>query len=186
MNIISILLIAFALACDSFAVAITYGMINKIFFKDYIIISFIFGSFQGGMAYLGWISCYHFRYIIEPFDHWIAFLLLSFIGLNMIFHNDEYVEQKDAPITLYSLLIVSIATSIDAFATGASFSVLYLPILFPSAVIGIITFILSFIGIFIGKKIQNLFFNYKKLYTLSGLILLSIAFKVLLKYFSYY
>ncbi|MFP4698364.1 MAG: manganese efflux pump MntP family protein [Eubacteriales bacterium] len=181
MSFISLLFIAIALASDAFAAAVTFGLTKKLNIKKATIISLFFGGFQGFMTFLGWFCCLFFRDIIESFDHWIAFGLLTAIAINMIIHGKD-TKRKVIALTLTSLCIISTATSIDALATGVSFSVLNINILSPASIIGIITFLVSFIGIYLGKKLKRVIKNEARLYYLSGGILIIIAFQILFEH----
>jgi len=139
-----IFFIAVGLAMDACAVSIVNGcMISKARYMEFFKIAFFFGSFQALMPVLGWFSGNYFSEYIEQFDHWIAFILLLYIGIKMIY--DGIHSAKDChpkkKIDLKSLFILSIATSIDALAIGFTFSFLQLSIIKPIIIIGGITFL---------------------------------------------
>jgi putative Mn2+ efflux pump MntP len=181
--IITILLIAIALAMDAFTVSICLGLsLKDIKIKNSLIIGLYFGFFQGFMPLIGYFLGSHFASLISQFDHWIAFGLLAFIGIKMIYeaikHNS--CEVINNPLQTKTLILLAIATSIDAFAVGLSFSILNIPLIGSILTIGIITFILSFIGSRIGHKL-----SYKlktKAEILGGIILIIIGIKILLEH----
>lgn len=179
MDIISILLIAIGLAMDSFAVSITTGACSTVFrYKQALLTAFIMGLFQATMPVLGWILGYSFADYIAGFDHWIAFLLLSYLGGKMIYESFRKKENDCIVITLKTLIILGIATSIDALAVGISFAFLKINILFPVVIIGLIAFIFSFTGVVIGYRFGKL--KFLKVELLGGLILIGIGLKILI------
>ncbi len=153
MSILSISLIALGLAMDAFSVAICKGLSMKKFeLKKSVIIGLYFGIFQGIMPIIGYLLGGTFADVIEKYDHWIAFGLLLFIGINMIreaFDKDEEVNDK---VDFKSMIWLAIATSIDALTVGITFSFLKVNIWFAALLIGMITYILSIIGVIIGSK----------------------------------
>lgn len=184
MSFLTIILTGFALAMDAFAVSITKGMtLSKINFYIAFKIAFFFGLFQGVMPLLGWFIGIRFQSYITTFDHWIALFLLSFIGLKMIFEafenskNPELTVTCDGEIDTKELIILSIATSIDALAVGVSFAFLNISILPICTSIGIITLLLCFLGVLIGKKLGSMFKNYAQI--IGGIILILIGINIL-------
>jgi putative Mn2+ efflux pump MntP len=179
---ITLLLIAFGLAMDSFSVSIARGFrapINKQSLEA-LKTGFFFGLFQGGMPMIGWLMGLSVIDFIAGFDHWIAFGLLTLIGGRMIFESSsKESKQIVTSSSLKVLLILSIATSIDALAVGLSLSFLETSIIIPAILIAIITFFLSFLGIFIGKKFGSYF---EKIGILGGVILIVIAIKILIEH----
>ena len=153
MSILSISLIALGLAMDAFSVAICKGLSMKKFeLKKSVIIGLYFGIFQGIMPIIGYLLGGTFADVIEKYDHWIAFGLLLFIGINMIreaFDKDEEVNDK---VDFKSMIWLAIATSIDALTVGITFSFLKVNIWFAALLIGMITYTLSIIGVIIGSK----------------------------------
>lgn len=178
----SILLIAFGLAMDSFSVSIARGFTVS---KDKQPIEalktgFFFGLFQGGMPIIGWLVGLNIINFISGFDHWIAFGLLSLIGIRMIYESFSQESKKViSSSNLKVLLVLSVATSIDALAIGLSLSFLETSIVMPAIIIGLITFFLSFFGIFIGKKFGIYF---EKIGVLGGIILIFIAIRILIEH----
>lgn len=179
MDLISIFLIAIGLAMDAFSVSITKGLVMKSNVKHALIIAIFFGVFQALMPVGGWISGIQLEAFVSTAAPWIAFILLSIIGIKMIYEgifNDE--DDKDDNFSLKEIFILAIATSIDAFLVGITFAFLNTPIVEPIVIIGLVTFILSFIGFYIGKGAGHLFEH--KIEVLGGLILILIGSKILL------
>ncbi len=179
---IIIILIVVGLAMDSFSVSITRGFAKN---KHLLLIEALkaglfFGFFQAFMPIIGWFAGLSVIEFISGFDHWMAFGLLSFIGVRMIY---EAIFKESKQIVNSSgfkvLLILSIATSIDALAVGLSLSFLETSIIVPAIIIGIITFSLSFLGVFIGKKFGKYF---EKIGVLGGVILIVIAMRILIEH----
>lgn len=185
MSFFNIIFISFALAMDAFTVSISNGItLKKINTKIALKFGLFFGLFQFFMPIIGFFFAKIFQTQIKAFDHWIAFILLTLIGGKMFFEtfkNDtEKINFSDIKILSFkNLSLLAIATSIDALAVGVSFSVLNQKIFIPSIIIGFTAFLLSFIGIIIGKKIGELFS--KSAERVGGLILIFIGFKILIK-----
>jgi len=180
MDLITIIFIAIALAMDAFAVSIVSGLtIKSLKIQNALMIALFFGLFQGIMPIVGWLAGLSFRDLISSIDHWIAFGLLGAIGCKMIYESSKMEGSKKNidPLNLYILLILSIATSIDALAVGLSLSFLKVSIAFPAIVIGIITFSLSVIGVYIGDRFGHFF--EKKIEIIGGLILICIGIRIL-------
>jgi len=160
MSFLSILFIAIGLGMDAFAVAIGAGVvIRKLSFGHVFRLSFHFGLFQFFMPIIGWLAGRTISDYIINYDHWIAFFLLVFIGGKMIWDafkkDDGKIAQAD-PTKGISLIILSIATSIDALAVGLSLAFLNITILYPSIVIGIVAAIMTIIGILFGKGLGRI------------------------------
>jgi len=178
MPTITIFIIALGLAMDAFAVSITSGFaIKKLKPWHVIKIALFFGFFQGIMPVIGWYMGLSFRAYIVDYDHWIAFGLLGIIGGKMIYESFQEEEDKKNPLNNLVLLILAIATSIDALAVGLSFSFLNIEIGFPALVIGIVTFFFSSIGVYLGHCFGNYFG--KRMELIGGLVLIAIGFKIL-------
>ena len=176
------MLIAVGLAMDSFSVSIARGFtkINTSLSIEALKTGFFFGLFQGFMPLLGWVAGLSIVNFIKDFDHWIAFGLLSFIGLRMMYESISKQSKKVVNSSSFKvLLILSIATSIDALAVGLSLSFLETSIIMPAIIIGIITFSLSFLGVFIGKKFGSYF---ERIGVLGGIILIAIAMRILIEH----
>ena len=167
--------IALGLSMDAFAVSISKGLAMRAFRWKH---ACCFGLFQGIMPAIGYVVGLQFSQMIQNWDHWIAFALLAIIGVNMI---REGLSSDDEPapslISLKHLLTLGVATSIDALAVGVSFAFLSVDILLAVFIIGLITFVISFIGVksghFLGKKFKS------KAEIFGGLVLLVIAVKIL-------
>jgi len=182
MGIFEIILIGISLSMDAFAASVCKGLsIKKNTYKTNVIIALYFGIFQAVMPLIGYLLASTFQNILFKIDHWIAFVLLSIIGIKMIIDSfDTSKEKIDAEIGFKSMLILSIATSIDALAIGITFAFFEINILLTVIIIGIITFLLSFIGVKIGNKFGIKFQN--KAEILGGIILILIGTKILLEH----
>jgi len=182
-TIVELLLLSVALAMDTFAVGICFGLsMPKVILRKAIIIGLYFGIFQAVMPLLGFLAASLFSEYIIAYDHWVAFVLLCFIGGKMIygsFRNDESTNEE-ASVKPKIMLPLAVATSIDALAVGISFSFLKVNILSAVLIIGAITFIISIIGV----KIGNVFgVKYKsKAEFAGGIILILIGTKILLEH----
>lgn len=179
MSLFSILLTGFALSMDAFAVSVTKGItLKKIDLLKASKIAFSFALFQGIMPLIGWLFGINFELYIRSIDHWIAFFLLSFLGLKMIV---EIIKSDDNSSTSYldnkELIVLSIATSIDALAVGITFAFLNIDIISVCISISTITFLVCFIGILIGKKIGSVFKDYTQI--IGGVILILIGLNIL-------
>ncbi|MGD9159305.1 MAG: manganese efflux pump MntP family protein [Desulfobacteraceae bacterium] len=183
MNFITIILLAVALAMDAFAVSIASGItIKDLRIKHSFIIASWFGLFQAIMPLLGWFGGIKLQRFIAGIDHWIVFGLLLFIGCKMIYEafQIESVENRADPMDIAVIFTLSIATSIDAFAAGVSFALLNIGVVVPVIIIGIITFIMSFIGVWIGNRGTHFF--EKKMEVAAGVVLIAIGLKVLISH----
>ena len=183
MDIITLFLIACGLAMDAFAVSVASGFtIKSLRIKNALTIAFFFGSFQTTMPVIGWLAGHNLREFISEIDHWIAFGLLCLIGLKMIYESSKLDQGNNNrnPLNLMVLLMLSIATSIDALAVGLSLSLLNVLIVTPALVIVIITFLLSFLGVYIGNRFGHFF--EKKIEFAGGLILIGIGIKILIEH----
>lgn len=159
MPFFELLIIAFGLAADAFAVSIGAGVSGVLEEqRSKIRLSFHFGLFQFLMPVLGWLAGIEVAQWIEAYDHWIAFALLAWVGIRMIqsgLKNEPIHEGRD-PSRGILLVMLSIATSIDALAVGFSLALLHISIWYPAAVIGFITGGTSFLGILLGQKLSDL------------------------------
>lgn len=184
MNVFSVFMIGVGLAMDACAVSFAKGMcLKKNIGKYAMILGLAFGLFQAGMPLLGWWIGTYFESLITSIDHWIAFLLLGFIGLNMIREakeNDGECKVMVSEIASKDILILAIATSIDALAVGISFAFLQVEILPAIALIGITTFVISFGAVVLGNRIGGMVGKYAEI--LGGIILILIGFKILLEH----
>lgn len=182
MGTIEILLISVGLAMDAFAVSVCKGLsMKKMNWKKAIIIGLYFGIFQASMPVLGYFLGTTFEQFITNIDHWIDFVLLSAIGGNMIKESfDQESENCNDNVDVKTMVILAIATSIDALAVGITFACLRINIVLPVISIGIITFILSVIGVKIGNKFGDKYEN--KAEFIGGLILILLGIKILLEH----
>lgn len=182
MNIIEILIIGIGLAMDAFAVSVCKGLsMKKMNWKSAIIIALYFGIFQAAMPALGYFLGSTFSSVVESVDHWIAFVLLSIIGGNMIKESfDDEIEKRNDRVDVKTMLLLAVATSIDALTVGITFAFLKVNIILAVAIIGIITFVLSVLGVKIGNKFGDKFQNKAELF--GGIILILIGLKILLEH----
>jgi len=181
---LSIVLIGFALSADAFAVSVTSGItIKKNHLQHAMTAGLFFGGFQALMPLLGWFGGSFTSKYVGSFDHWIAFALLAYVGGKMIHEackkdDENNNKEGDGRIGLYTMLILAIATSLDALAVGLTLAFIDVEIYIPALIIGIITFVTSFIGVYIGKFFGHLF--EKKLEVLGGIILIGIGIKTVI------
>ena len=181
MNLASVFLIAVGLSMDACAVSFAKGICLKKQIKSHAVrLSLAFGFFQGFMPLIGWWVGTHFENLITSVDHWIAFVLLSYLGGKMVY---ESFKEEDSHLITFSsrmLFTLGVATSIDALAVGVSMAFLKTGIWFPASVIAFTTFFLSFSGVICGfrfGKIKGL-----KVELLGGLILIVIGVKILIEH----
>lgn len=183
MDTITVLFIALGLAMDTFAISITSGFtVRKLEIRYALKIALFFGLFQAIMPLLGWAAGFSLKDFISSIAHWVVFVLLTAIGTKMIYESRVIKKEEKEVVILgiYTLLLLSIATSIDAFAVGFSLSALNVSIINPALIIGIITFILSFFGVFIGNRFGHLFES--KIEIVGGVILIGIGIKILIEH----
>ena len=183
MGIVELLLTAIALSMDAFAVSVCKGLgMRRMRYDQALVISLYFGVFQALMPLIGWLLGTSFSRYIQAFDHWIAFVLLAFLGGKMlwdVFHEKEDGEQKSAGRRLdhRELFMLAIATSIDALAVGIAFACLDVNIWSSISIIGVTTLVISFAGVWIGNRFGNRF--QKKAEIAGGLVLILIGVKIL-------
>lgn len=183
MSLLSLFFLAVGLSMDAFAVAVCKGLATpKITVKKAAVVGLWFGGFQALMPALGYLVGYRFQEKITTFDHWIAFILLAFIGGNMIkesFSKEE--EGANASLAFKEMFLLAVATSIDALAVGVTFAFLPdVPIIPAVSFIGVITFFLSAIGMKIGNVFGT---KYKSKAELAGgIILILIGGKILIEH----
>jgi len=181
--VISIVLISISLAMDCFAVSVAGGATTaKPKVIDALKVGFFFGLFQTVMPLIGWYIGFSFKSLIENVDHWIAFGLLCAIGIKMIYEalRNKSENKKINLIRLPTLLILSVATSIDALVVGISFSLLNISLYISVAIIGLFAFVFSISGYFIGNKIGQFLKN--KVELAGGFILTGIGIKILIEH----
>lgn len=183
MDLAEILLVAIGLSMDSLAVAVAIGMALKdVGLRSSAKIGAFFGLFQSGMPIIGWFGGAAFMWLISGYDHWVAFVLLTLIGGKMIYEavwDSDEVSGKN-PLVLSNMLIISVATSIDALAVGLGFAALGITILVPAALIGLVCFGISFTGAYFGKRAGAYLGD--KVRAVGGLILISIGLRILLEH----
>lgn len=186
MGLVELFLVAVGLSMDAFAVAICKGLgMKRLNIGQAAVIALFFGGFQGLMPAIGWLLGSQFAHIVEPIDHWIAFALLVFIGGKMLVDalrggEDETEEATDGRLDLRELVMLAIATSIDALAVGVTFAFLQMDIVFPVLFIGVTTFLLSFAGVAIGHQFGS---RWERPSTIAGgIVLILIGCKILLEH----
>lgn len=182
MSFITIVIIAIGLAMDAFAVSISNSCsLRNMKISGAITMSLFFGFFQGIMPIIGWFGGSTVSIYIQPVAHWIAFGLLTIIGIKMIYESFQMDETDDrCSLSLKVLILLSIATSIDALAVGISLSCMQIDIIFPALLIGVITFAFSLFGVYLGKQFGHIFES--KIEIFGGLVLIGIGVKILLEH----
>ena len=182
MTFFDVYLIGIGLSMDAFAASICQGLkMRKVDYGKTLLIGLFFGGFQAIMPFIGWALGLRFQRHIVNYDHWVAFILLAIIGAKMIY--DSYHPEDDDKLnfSVSEIFVLAIATSIDALAIGVAFAMLSdINIYFSISVIGLLTFILSVIGVFIGNKFGAAYKN-KAEFT-GGIILIIIGLKILLEH----
>ena len=185
MNLFELFLVAVGLSMDAFAVSICKGLaMKKISLSKAAIVGLWFGGFQAGMPLIGYFLGKQFENYITFIDHWIAFILLSLIGLSMIREALSKEEEKaDDSLAVKTMFLLAVATSIDALAIGVTFAFLQVLILPAITFIGVITFLFSVVGV----KVGNVFgIKYKsKAEIAGGVILIAMGLKILLEHLGF-
>lgn len=180
-----IFLIGVGLSMDAFAVSVCKGLaMRKVNNSHALVIAVFFGGFQALMPFIGWLAGRNFEKYITSVDHWIAFGLLAIIGGKMLyeaFHeDDDEVQATDSKLDIKELVVLAIATSIDALAVGITFAFLSYPIYQSIALIGVTTFVISFAGVYVGNIFGS---KYEKGAEIAGgIILILIGVKILLEH----
>ena len=183
MDFITIVAVALGLSFDSFAVSLSYGVIqNKIIFWQAVRIAFFLAVFQAGMLVAGYFLGSFISDIVKAADHWVALFLLSFLGAKMIIEGVKRKEDDEIRdyTKILNLLSVAIGTSIDAFAVGISFALLSIRIWYSGIIIGAVTFLASMTAIRIGKSTSGRLGN--KVEIIGGIILIGIGVKIFLEH----
>ena len=179
---LEILLISIGLAMDAFAVSICKGLsLKTMSWKKAIIVGLYFGFFQALMPLIGYFLGATFESVVTKVDHWIAFILLGIIGINMLkeaFGNDE--ENQNDKVDFKTMIMLAIATSIDALAVGITFAFLKVNMVIATIMIGIVTFGICVIGVKIGNKFGDKY--ERKAEVVGGLILIFMGIKILLEH----
>ncbi|HBX85105.1 MAG: hypothetical protein A2W97_19750 [Bacteroidetes bacterium GWE2_40_63] len=183
MAFFSLLMIALGLAMDSVTVSVSCGLIlYKFNFRNSLRIAAFMGFFQGLMPFIGWLMGISFRGYIESVDHWVAFVILLFLGSRMIY---EQITTRDDfrcfdPTSNKVLFGLAIATSIDALAIGITFSLIDISIGYAGLIIGSVSFILSFLAVYLGSKFkQKMKIPFE---LIGGIILIFIGLKILIEH----
>ena len=181
MDSVTLFLLACGLAMDAFAVSLSNGLCYHNFRRSQAALSAVtFGIFQAIMPVIGYFAGRFFSEAISSVDHWIAFILLSLIGINMIRESRGEAESLDARFDFKAMLPLAVATSIDALAVGVTFAFLKVNIVPAVCFIGIVTFVLSCVGVFIGNRFGC---KYKsKAEFAGGLVLIIMGIKILLEH----
>ena len=182
MGIIELLLLSVGLGMDAFAISVCKGIsMKKMDWKKAIIIGLYFGGFQALMPVIGYFLGSAFESLITNIDHWIAFILLGIIGGKMI--KDFFADESDNcndDVSFKTMFVLAVATSIDALAIGITFACLKIHIVMPIITIGLITFIISVIGVKIGNRFGDKY--EKKAEIMGGVILILLGIKILLEH----
>lgn len=180
MSILELFILAVGLSMDAFAVSVCKGLsLGKIKPKHMCIAGAWFGGFQALMPLIGYFLGNFFAEMIEKYDHWVAFVLLAIIGGNMIKESFGKDEKVDSSMDVKSMLLLAIATSIDALAVGVTFAFLQVQIVPAVSFIGVITFIFSAVGVKIGSLFGTKYKSKAELF--GGIVLVLIGIKILLE-----
>ena len=182
MRILELLLIAVGLAMDAFAVSVCKGLsLKEMEWKKAVTVGLYFGVFQALMPAVGYFLGTTFESLVTQIDHWIAFVLLGFIGINMLKEAlDKDKEESNDKVDFKTMFVLAIATSIDALAIGITFAFLKVNVLLATLLIGIITFVLSIIGVKIGNKFGDKY--ERKAEVIGGMILILMGIKILFEH----
>lgn len=183
MNFSTIMAIAVGLAMDAFSVAVALGAAGGMNgLRPLFRLSVSFGLFQFFMPVLGWVGGSAVAPLIGDYDHWVAFSLLCLVGGKMIYDSisGEDGQHTTDPTRGWTLMVLSVATSIDALAVGLGLAFLRVPILYPSAVIGATAFVMTAAGCFFGERMGKVFG--RKMEVLGGLVLIAIGVRILVEH----
>lgn len=188
MGALELFAIAVGLSMDAFAVAVCKGLgMRRFNVRVALVLAVLFGGFQALMPLVGWALGSQFLWLIEPVDHWIAFVLLAFIGGKMLFdayHEDDEDESGTVDRIVWGeFIMLAIATSIDALAVGISFAALSVAIVPSIAVIGVTTFVLTLVGVGAGMRFGS---RYERgAQVVGGVVLIIIGVKILLEHLGF-
>lgn len=184
MGVAELLLIAVGLSMDAFAVSVCKGLgMRRLNVRVALVLALLFGVFQAGMPVIGWLLGSQFLWLIEPVDHWIAFVLLGFIGGKMILDAVRGEEEESGVVDRVAwgeFLMLAVATSIDALAVGISLAALNVEIVPSVLIIGVVTFVLSLVGVLVGHLFGSRFERPAQI--VGGVVLVLIGVKVLLEH----
>jgi len=182
-ELLVIIFMAFGLSMDAFAVSVVTGAAYKqLHIRHVFRMAAFFGIFQALMPIVGYLAGLTVRQYISDYDHWIAFAILTAVGVKMIYESFKIKSERKAmhPANLPMLLALSIATSIDALAVGITLSLITHSIAVAVIVIGLVTFMLSYCGIYIGKKFGHFFES--GIEAIGGLVLIGLGLKILIQH----
>lgn len=183
MSFLHIVAIAVALAMDAFAVSIATGVrLKRVSLRQFFRLAWHFGLFQALMPVIGWAAGLTVRATIERYDHWVAFGLLLFVGINMIreaYKLEEDARAKNDPTRGLTLVMLSVATSIDALAVGLTISMLQVAIWFPALVIGLVAGAFTVLGLYLGKTVGAAERLSPVAEVLGGMVLIGIGINIL-------
>ena len=183
MVLLTIVIIAIGLAMDAFAVSVVSGAAyKKLNIRHAFRLALFFGGFQAFMPIIGFLAGLTVKQHIADYDHWVAFALLTAVGAKMLYESTKIkpADENSQPFNIPVLLVLAVATSIDALAVGITLSLLRIPIVTAAVIIGLVTFALSYIGVFIGKNFGHFFES--KIEALGGLVLIGIGCKILIEH----
>lgn len=186
MDFLSLLIISTSLTFDTLAVSISTGLIiSHIRFWQATRLAIVMALFQGTMPLIGYYIGSHLKIYIENFDHWMAFILLTSLGIKMIYEALKHAEERKNfnPLKLAVLIGISIATSIDALIVGFSFGIIEVNITLAIVLITALTYLMAMLGMLFGKKAGSLLG--KRMEILGGIILFLIGFKILIEHTIY-
>ncbi len=180
-------LIALGLSMDAFAVSLCAGLgLKKLRLRQMLTVSLMFGGFQALMPLIGWMLGKQFEQFVTPVDHWIAFLLLSYLGGKMIADSFSQKEEQTMPVSIRDgkLWIMAVATSIDALAVGITFAFLKMNVISAVTLIGLVTFVLCFVGVWIGHRFGT--YLEQKAGWVGGVVLIGMGIKILLEHLGFF
>jgi len=180
MELMTIIFIAVGLAMDAFVVSIVSGSTyRQLHVKHALRMALFFGAFQAFMPLIGSLAGLTLKDYIQDYDHWVAFGLLAAVGVKMIYESFKIksAEKNPDPSNIFVLLVLSVATSIDALAIGITLSLITSSIALAAIIIGLITFVLSYAGVLIGKRFGHFFEN--RIEAIGGLVLIGIGVKII-------
>ena len=183
MDLVTIIVIAVGLAMDAFAVSIVSGSVyQQLHVRHALRMAVFFGGFQAFMPLIGSLAGMSVKDYIADYDHWVAFGLLAAVGGKMIYESFKIksAEKNLDPSNVLVLLVLALATSIDALAIGITLSLITSYIVTAVIIIGLVTFVLSYLGVCIGKRFGHFFEN--KIKVFGGLVLVGIGLKILFEH----
>ena len=183
MELAGIIAIAVGLSMDAFAVSVVTGAAYKeLHYRHTLRMASFFGGFQAFMPAIGYLAGLTFRRYIENYDHWVAFGILAVIGMKMIYESFKIKEERKAmhPANLAMLLALAVATSIDALAVGITLSLITQSIAKAVIIIGLVTFGLTCVGVYIGKRFGHFFES--GIEAIGGVVLIGLGVKILLQH----